>query len=79
MEEKTFIESYEAKEYIRSYNLDLRTIEQIVSFFMDKERCKENWWIKKEVVRAFHGENFSKIWEIAVKEIERESKRKARL
>ena len=79
MIEKTFIEPDEAKEYIRRYNLDLRTIEQIVSYFMDKERCRENWWIKKEVVRAFHGDNFSAIWKDAIKAIEKESKKRAGL
>ena len=69
----------EAKEYIRRYNLDLRTIEQIVSYFMDKERYRENWWIKKEVVRAYHDENFSEIWKEAIKAIEKESKRRAKL
>lgn len=72
MIESTFIEYTEAKEYIRRYNLDLRTIEQIVSFFMDKERCTENWWIKKEVVRAFHGENFPEIWKDVIKYLKKE-------
>jgi len=73
----------ECKEYIKSKNLDLRTIEQIVSFFFDYDIqfCgKLNWWEKKTVTQAFHGnEKFMTVWPKVVKAIEAESKRRAGL
>ena len=72
----------ECKEYIRSKNIDLRHIEQIVSFFFDNDMRYTgnlNWWQKKNVTQAFHGDNFINVWPIAVKAIEAESKKRAGL
>jgi hypothetical protein len=68
--------------YIKSKNLDLRSIEQIVTFFFDDDIrfCGNlNWWEKKCVTKTFHGDNFINIWPKAVKEIERISRKKAGL
>jgi hypothetical protein len=70
----------ECKEYIKNKNLDLRTIEQIVSFFLDYDiryTGKLNWWEKKSVTQAFHGDNFINVWPQVIKAIEEHSKRKA--
>jgi hypothetical protein len=72
----------ECLQYILSKNLDLRSIEQIVSFFFDNDirfTGKLNWWEKKNVTQAFHGDNFINIWPVAIKAIEAESLKRSGL
>jgi len=72
----------ECLEYIKNKNLDLRNIEQIVSFFFDYDiryTGDLNWWQKKNVTQAFHGDDFIKIWPDAIKAIEAESLKRSGL
>lgn len=57
--------------YILSKNLTIDTVEKIVSFFKDKEGCRESWWFKKEVVRHVYGEKFSEVWPLVIKALGR--------
>jgi hypothetical protein len=62
----------EKADYIRSKNLDIRTVEQIVSFFYDKDiryTGGMNWWDKKEIVRYVHKEKFSEIWSLVIAQL----------
>jgi hypothetical protein len=62
----------EMADYIRSKNLDIRTVEQIVSFFNDNDRRYTggmDWWTKKEIVRFVHKEKFSEIWSLVIAEL----------
>ena len=69
----------EIKEYIRNKNLDIRTIEQIVSFMNDRDirYCGNlGWYDKQEVVRFVYGNRFLEIWKVV--EVEMKQQRKAR-
>ena len=69
--------SQEIADYIKSKNLDIRTVEQIVSFFYDKDirfTGDKNWWEKKEIVRYVHKEKFSEIWPLVIAEFDKRKK-----
>lgn len=69
----------EIKEYIRNKNLDLRTVEQIVSFMNDTDNryCGNlDWYDKQDVVRFVYGNRFLEIWKAV--EIEMKLQRKLR-
>ena len=75
MEQMTtvFEDSKDYAAYIKSKNLTIDSVEKILSFFDDREFCRENWWFKKEVVRYVYGERFSEVWPQVVEAFKRRS------
>lgn len=69
---ENYMTGEEIREYIRSKNLCIDTVEQIVSFFNDYDiryTSKLDWWEKKEIVRYVHKEKFSEIWSLVTAEL----------
>jgi hypothetical protein len=69
---KNYMTNEEMADYIRNKNLDIQTVEQIVSFFNDYDiryTGQMNWWDKKEIVRFVHKEKFSEIWKLVTEEL----------
>lgn len=68
----------EIKEYIKSKNLVVDTIEQIVSFMFDNDKryCGSlAWYDKKDVVQFVHGKKFPDIWKLVRIEMQRRQSR----
>lgn len=67
----------EIKEYIRNKNLDIRTIEQIVSFMNDRDiRFCGNlrWYDKKDIVKFVYENRFLEIWKAVQEEMKQQMK-----
>jgi hypothetical protein len=62
-------EDYDA--YIRSKNLTIDTVEKIVSFFTDREWCREDAWFKRRVVQHVYGKEFSRVWPLVIEALGR--------
>jgi hypothetical protein len=52
----------EMEYYIKCHNLDIRTAEQVASFMMDNEWCRDSDDKKKEIIRHVHKDKFAEVW-----------------
>jgi len=59
----------EKRNYIKSYNLDIRTIEQIISFLDDREYCRIGYYEKREIVEYVYGNSFNEVWQDVLQEM----------